>query len=81
MSTLYVLVLAGVALVILASVLEAAIAVSRKPDWQSSAFAPRLSLVPSAERRSTQLPYVGIDRRSAETAASPTVRAAPRKAA
>ena len=81
LSTLYVLVLIGVALMVLAGLIEAVIAVSRKPDWQSKALTPRLSLVSTDDRRSAQLPYVGVDRREAEHGAAPAVHEAPRQAA
>jgi hypothetical protein len=61
LSTLYLCALAGVCAILLGVLLEAIVAVSRKPVWT----APRrsLTLVPPLDRRTQQLPFVGVDRR------------------
>ncbi len=62
MSTLYLLALAGVGLMLLAAVVEALLAVSRKPDW--SVVKPRhLRLTQTLDRRGQVVPFIGPDRR------------------
>jgi len=74
MSTIYVIALACVALVVLAAMLDAVIAVSRKSTWGSSR--PRLLVVSTSERRQSDLPFVGRDRRRAATSVTDRQQAA-----
>ena len=63
METLYVVLMCGVTVAILATLLDAIKAVSSKPIWeqpsQPAAF---------VERRTQDLPYVGVERRKAKRA-------------
>lgn len=81
MSIIYSIVLFGVGLIVVAGVLEAVIAVSRKPNWQAPSLAQRFAVVTTAERRAMQLPYVGAERRNSETAIEPVEAEPLRKAA
>lgn len=62
MSSIYLVLLSGVGVVILAALFDALAAVSRRPDWGS--HRPQLTLVPTTDRRDTNLPHVGTDRRA-----------------
>lgn len=74
MSTLYMIALLCVAVVILAVMLDAVVAVSRKPKWGPSQ--PTLMVVSTSERRGPELPFVGLDRRRPSTTLSATQKAA-----
>ena len=67
MSLIYLAALVAVAGTILALALDAVVSVSRKPSWQVATG--RLALVETVDRRSHQLPFVGVDRRRGEDAA------------
>jgi hypothetical protein len=62
-SILYLVALAGVAIVLLAALFEAVAAVSRKPKWGES-HRRHLVAVVSHDRRQGDLPFVGADRRA-----------------
>lgn len=64
MSILYLVALAGVAIVLLAALFEAVTAVSRKPKW-GELRQRHLVPVVSHDRREHDLPFVGADRRAA----------------
>jgi hypothetical protein len=64
LSTLYLLALCGVGLLLLAAVVEALLAVSRKPDW--TVRTRRLRLVHAVDRRSQAAPFVGAERRGSQ---------------
>ena len=64
LSTLYLLALCGVAFMLLAAVVEALLAVSRKPDW--TVKTRRLHLVHAVDRRSQAVPFVGAERRGSQ---------------
>jgi hypothetical protein len=57
--------LGGVAFVLLASVIDAVIMVSRKPSWVTQQH--ELTLIDTADRRTNPLPLVGTDRRTKPT--------------
>jgi hypothetical protein len=61
LSLIYLALLAGVAIMILGALYEAIASVSRKPDWGS--HRPLLTVVPVADSRAMDLPFVGSDRR------------------
>jgi len=63
MQTIYLCSLIGVAVAILAVMIDAVVSVSRKPKWGESGA--RLLVIEAEERRTMQLPFVGADRRSA----------------
>jgi hypothetical protein len=66
MSLVYLVLLAGVALVILFVLSDAILSVTRKPVWeQRDTAGPALRIVATTERRSSNLPFVGADRREA----------------
>jgi hypothetical protein len=61
-SVVYFAALVGVGVSILWLAIDAVIAVSRKPRWET--FAPRtLKLVHIEERRTQSMPFIGADRR------------------
>lgn len=64
MSTLYLLALCGVGFMLLAAVVEALLAVSRKPDW--TVKPRRLRLVQAVDRRTQAVPYLGVERRGSQ---------------
>ncbi len=65
MSFLYLIALAAVAVALIATLVDALRAVSRRPDWSvARRFESSLSLVHTEDRRREQLPYVGVDRRA-----------------
>jgi hypothetical protein len=70
LATLYIFALCGFSVVFLGMLVEALRAVSRKPQWET----PRVTLavVQTVDRRTQNLPFVGVDRRraSAGTAAA-----------
>lgn len=78
MSVIFLLVLLGVGLAIVAMTLDSILSVSRKPTWAEDIARPMLHLVPAVERREQDLPFVGAERRQAatETAKVRTSRAA-----
>jgi hypothetical protein len=61
---LYSIALIGVVVMILAALVEAIVALHRRPGWTL----PRLSLtlVKTVDRREVELPFVGDDRRGAD---------------
>ena len=63
MEAIYVMLMCGVALAIVATVVDAISAVHRKAVWMESS--PAVAFV---ERRTQNLPYVGIERRKAHRA-------------
>jgi hypothetical protein len=65
MFTIYLLALVGVGAVILAVMLDAVLSVSRKARW--TVQAPRLFVVEASDRRDSELPFVGSDRRDARS--------------
>jgi hypothetical protein len=80
--TIYLLLMSGVTVVILATMFDAIKAVSSKPIWEQTS--PLAALV---ERRTQSLPYVGVERRKAniaekvDVATTTTVVEQPRKVA
>jgi hypothetical protein len=64
METLYLVLMLGVTLAILATMFEAIKAVSSKPIWERTSQQPAF-----VERRKQNLPYVGVERRKANRAA------------
>jgi hypothetical protein len=78
MEVLYGLLLFGVAVMLLAGVVEGVLAVSRQPVWQSTRFPTRavLTAVVSIDRRDEQLPFVGVDRRQFDVEEAPVRKAA-----
>ena len=67
-STLYLIALAGFCIIVLAAVVEAVLAVSRRPDW-SKTPQTRLHLMPTEERRTQDIPFIGAERRADGAAA------------
>lgn len=65
LNVVYLLMLSGVGLLMLAAVVDSVILVSRKPSWVASQ--QPLTLIDSAERRTNPLPVVGTDRRNKPT--------------
>jgi len=65
LSVVYLLMLSGVGLLLLASVVDAVILVARKPSWATPQH--HLTLIDSADRRTNPLPVVGTDRRNKPT--------------
>ena len=63
METLYVVLMCGVTVAILATLLDAIKAVSSKPIWEQPS-----QLAAFVERRTQDLPYVGVERRKAKRA-------------
>lgn len=63
MSTIYLVTLIAVSTIVLGVLLDAVISVSRKPTW--SANGSKLHLVPTLDRRTQDLPFVGVDPRRA----------------
>jgi len=61
----YLLMLGGVGFLLLASVVDAVVLVSRKPSWVTAQH--QLTLIDSADRRTNPLPLVGTDRRNKPT--------------
>ena len=61
MSTIYLLTLIGAVAVIVAVMLDAIVAVSRKPRWETPKT--RFLTSPAFERRGLELPFVGTERR------------------
>jgi hypothetical protein len=61
LSFLYLVLLVGVGVVLLGALLEGVAAVSRKPSWHSRR--PALTVVPTVNSRTMDLPFVGTDRR------------------
>jgi hypothetical protein len=68
LSAIYLLVLLGVGLAILAMTLDSILSVSRKPSWAEDIARPMLHVVPVVERREQDLPFVGAERRQVTTA-------------
>jgi hypothetical protein len=73
--TFYLVLMAGVAVIILATMFEAIKAVSSKPIWEQAsqpiAFVERRTEnepYTGVERRTQSLPYVGVERRKAKRA-------------
>ena len=62
MSIIYVALLIGVSVAILGALFEAMAAVTRKPHWHKRPQ-PQVTLVPTVNSRTMDLPYVGADRR------------------
>jgi len=67
MEILYGVLMFGVALMLLAGLVEGALAVSKKPVWQSARFPVLVTAVVTVDRRTHQLPFVGVDRRKLAT--------------
>ncbi len=65
MSIVYLVALTAVCVVFFGVFLEAVVAVSRKPVWPSTPHL--LTLVDTVDRREEQLPFVGQERRDAQT--------------
>ena len=61
LSILYVVTLIGVCVAVLALIWDAVASVSRRPVWHVTR--PDLSLVTTSDRRRSELPFVGHDRR------------------
>ena len=72
MSTIYVCTLVGVAVAILGLLVDSLWSVTRKAPWQL----PRthLSVVEDNDRRATEVPFVGSDRRAADAAPPQSIR-------
>ena len=62
MTVLYISLLALVAIAILVPFGTELLSIARKPVWTEQA-APRLTLVVCEDRRTNQLPFVGVNRR------------------
>jgi len=69
LSAIYLLVLLGVGLAIVAMTLDSILSVSRKPRWAEDLARPMLHVVSVVERREQNLPFVGAERRQAASAA------------
>ena len=61
LSTLYLITLVGVSAAVLALLWDAVVSVSRRPDWDR--VRSTFSIVPTIERRTYDIPFVGRDRR------------------
>lgn len=61
MATIYLIVLGGVCVALLASLVEVVLSLSRQPDW--AVPQARLTLVETEDRRHLALPFVGAERR------------------
>lgn len=79
LSFIYFLALLGFSVVMLALILDAVFAVSRKPRWHSAGFA--IADGATEDRRKIDLPFVGTERRVAGDAAAAIVEAQTQKAA
>lgn len=65
MSMIYLVALVGVGIALLMVTAEAVRSVSRRPQWSQPVFAKSsFHLVETVDRRQSQLPFVGTDRRS-----------------
>ncbi len=75
MSMIYLVALVGVGIALLLATVEAVLSVSRRPKWSQPVFAKSsFHLVETVDRRQSQLPFVGKDRRdSAATEAESEV--------
>jgi hypothetical protein len=78
LSLIYLAALVAVAATILILSLDAVVSVSRKPVWHAPAT--RLTLVETVDRRTQQLPFVGVDRRRSKSAADGASADAERRA-
>lgn len=82
MSTIYLLLLLGVALVVLFLMAEAVVSVTRRPVWeQRQAQRSTLGLVETREQRVQDLPFIGADRRTATQPAAGSPEEAQKRAA
>jgi hypothetical protein len=79
METMYLWALGGVAAVLVAVTADAVLSVSRPARWPSRRTPVRL--VPVAERRGDERPFVGRDRRGGDTPASDGAAGGGRRAA
>ncbi|MEP7281021.1 MAG: hypothetical protein ABI696_03490 [Rubrivivax sp.] len=68
MQSVYLLTLVGVGIAIVAALFEAVSALRRKPHWELTRPAPALTVVPTADRRAHELPFVGTERRTPDGA-------------
>lgn len=68
MSMIYLVALVGVGIALLLVTVEAVRSVSRRPEWSRPVFAKStFRLVETVDRRQSQLPFVGTDRRGPAT--------------
>jgi hypothetical protein len=79
-SHLYLVALAGVALVVLAVLFEAVTSVARRPKWGAHRHR-YLAPVVTSDRREADLPFVGADRRWGRASQVTPLDDAPRHAA
>jgi uncharacterized membrane protein len=77
MSLFYVVALVGVALMLLALIVDAVWSVSRKPRWGDVRV--RLTVVETIDRRTQKLPFIGAERRRSAQAAAQARTAAQGK--
>jgi hypothetical protein len=64
LSFIYLVALWGVGIAIVAIMIDAVISVSRPPSWKTMTGPRTLQLVETEDRRTQQIPFVGVDRRA-----------------